>query len=51
MHIYSGILLYMPIYIETFSPVRTGCTMDWEIGTSYAGSNDDNNKHNTSQIY
>ena len=52
MHMYSGVSLYMPIYIyiEIQSPVSTWCTTDWETGADYAGSNKYNNEHNSSQI-
>ena len=51
MYKYGSILLYMPIYIETLSPVSTQCTMDRATSASYAGSNEDSNKHDSSQIY
>ena len=41
----------MPIYIEAFSPVSIQCAIDRATSASYAGSNEDINKHDSSQIY
>ena len=50
MHMHSGISLHIPIYIEILSLISMQYTMDWESGVSYAGSNNNNNKYNSSQI-
>ena len=50
MQKHNGISLHMPIYIEILGLITTQCTMDQETRASYAGSNDDNNKYDSSQI-
>ena len=40
----------MLIEIEILSPVSTQCTMDWQTSASYAGLNDDHNKHDNGHV-
>ena len=49
-HIYGGILLYMPIYIEILSPISMQCTVDWETGMSYSSSKYNSIKYDSNQM-
>ena len=49
MHIYGGISQYILLYIGILTLVNAQYITDWETNASYVGSNNDNNKYDSSQ--